>query len=83
MWISAYDPQRLPPECAIPAIVLGSPAMRFTTPPAVFIPVTTPGLHHAGHFFRSDSVMAVRLRQLTDSPLPGVAAALAAIEAAL
>lgn len=83
VWISAFDPQRLPPPTDVPTIVLGRPAMRLATPPAVFIPVATPGLHHAGHFFRSDSVMAVRLRKLTDSPLPSVAAALTAIEQAL
>ena len=83
LWISSFDPQRLPPATTAPTIVLGSPAMQFSTPPAVFIPVATPGLHHAGHFFRSDSVMAVRLRKLCDSPLPSVAQALAAIEQAL
>jgi formylmethanofuran dehydrogenase subunit B len=83
LWVSAFDPLRLPPETDVPTIVLGSPAMRFATPPAVFIPVATPGLHHAGHFFRSDGVMAIRLRKLADSPMPGAAEALAAIEQAL
>ena len=83
LWIFAFDPLRLPPETDVPTIVLGSPAMRFAKPPAVFIPVATPGLHHAGHFFRSDSVVAIRLRKLTDSALPSVAEALAAIEQAL
>lgn len=83
LWVSAFDPLRLPPETDVPTIVLGSPAMHFTKPPAVFIPVATPGLHHAGHFFRSDGVMAIRLRKLTDSPLPSVAEALTAIEQAL
>jgi len=83
LWVSAFDPLRLPPETDVPTIVLGSPAMRFTKPPAVFIPVATPGLHHAGHFFRSDGVMAVRLRKLTDSPLPSVADVLTAIEQAI
>lgn len=83
LWISAFDPQRVPPPTSVPTIVLGSPAMRFDHPPAVFIPVSTPGIHHAGHYFRSDNVMAVRLRKLVDSPLPSVAQALAAIEQAL
>ncbi|NJD36253.1 MAG: formylmethanofuran dehydrogenase subunit B [Betaproteobacteria bacterium] len=83
LWISAFDPLRLPPESDVPTIVLGSPTMRFAKPPAVFIPVATPGLHHAGHFFRSDGVMAIRLRKLTDSPLPSVADALTAIDQAL
>ena len=83
LWISAFDPQRVPPPSAVPTIVLGNPAMRCAQPPAVFIPVATPGIHHAGHFFRGDSVMALRLRKLIDSPLPPVAEALAMIEQAL
>jgi formylmethanofuran dehydrogenase subunit B len=67
----------------VPTIVIGNPAMRFARAPAAFIPVSTPGLHHAGHFFRSDGVMAVRLRKLTDSLLPSTATALSAIERAL
>lgn len=83
LWISAFDPTRLPPGFAKPTIVIGGSTMKFDKPPEVFIPVSTPGLHHAGHFFRSDSVMAVRLRKLTDSPLPSVAQTLTAIEQAL
>lgn len=83
LWISAFDPQRVPPPTTVPTIVLGSPAMRCARPPAVFIPVATPGIHHGGHYFRSDGVMALRLRKLIDSPLPAVAAALAMIEQAL
>lgn len=83
LWISAFDPQRVPPSTAVPTIVLGSPAMRCVRPPAVFIPVATPGIHHGGHYFRSDSVVALRLRKLADSPLPAVAEALAMVEQAL
>jgi formylmethanofuran dehydrogenase subunit B len=83
LWISVFDPSRLPPETNVPTIVIGTPAMRFARPPSVFIPVSTPGLHHAGHFFRCDGVMAVRLRKLADSPLPSAAAVLSEIEQAL
>jgi formylmethanofuran dehydrogenase subunit B len=69
LWIASFDPNRLPPQTNAAVIVLGRPGMRFATPPAVFIPVATPGLHHAGHFFRSDNVVALRLKKLTDSPL--------------
>ena len=34
----------------------------------VYIPVATPGLHHAGHLFRTDNVVAIRLRQVGASP---------------
>lgn len=80
LWISAFDPNRLPPRSETPTVVIGCSAMKFDKPPEVFIPVATPGLHHAGHFFRSDSVMAVRLRKLIDSPLPSIASILTAIE---
>lgn len=83
LWISALDPERYPPDSSIPKIVLGCATMKFESPPEVFIPVATPGLHHPGHYFRSDSVMAVRLRKLIDSPLPSVASTVLAIEQAL
>ena len=83
LWISAFDAERLPPPSNVSAIVLGRPGMKFEKPPAVYIPVATPGVHHAGHFFRGDNVVAVRLRKLVDSPLPAVADVLAQIEAAL
>lgn len=50
--------------------------------PAVFIPVGTPGVDHAGHLFRTDRVVAIPLRQLRQSSLPSVADAIGAIEAA-
>jgi len=57
--------------------------MRFEREPEVFIPVGVPGLDHAGHFFRTDKVVALPLRKLRESALPSVAEAAAAIEAAL
>jgi formylmethanofuran dehydrogenase subunit B len=57
--------------------------MTFEREPAVFIPVGTPGLDHAGHLFRTDRVVALPLRQLRESSLPSVAEAIAAIEVAL
>ena len=80
LWISAFDAERRPPACNIPVVVFGRPGMRFSAPPAVYIPVAVPGIHHAGHFFRSDSVVALRLRKLIDSSLPAVADVLGQIE---
>jgi formylmethanofuran dehydrogenase subunit B len=51
--------------------------------PAVFIPVGTPGLDHAGHLFRTDRVVALPLAGLRTSRLPSVAQAIEAIEGAL
>jgi formylmethanofuran dehydrogenase subunit B len=49
----------------------------------VFIPLATPGLHHAGHLFRADNVVAIRVRQIADSPWPSAATALRRILEAL
>ena len=74
----------MPPTTHVPTIVLGRPGMRLSDPPpAVHIDVATPGLHHPGHFFRSDSVVALRLRKLIDSPLPSVAEVVQRIGAAI
>lgn len=83
LWISSFNQTRTPPESAGPVIVLGRAGMRFTREPAVYIPVGTPGVDHAGHLFRTDRVIALPLQQLRQSPLPSVAQAIVMIEAAL
>lgn len=83
LWVSSFDERRGPPASAVPTVVLGRPGMRFEREPEVFIPVGVPGLDHAGHFFRTDKVVALPLRKLRESALPSVAEAAAAIEAAL
>lgn len=83
LWISAFDPERPPPESTVPSVVLGHPLMSPPRRPEVFIPVATPGIDHAGALFRCDGVAALPLRKLRDSALPGVAEALRAIAAHL
>ncbi len=83
LWISSFNETRTPPDAAIPVIVLGRTGMRFGREPAVFIPVGTPGVDHAGHLFRTDRVVALPLGQLRNSDLPSVAQVIEAIEAAL
>ncbi|HEX6827498.1 MAG TPA: formylmethanofuran dehydrogenase, partial [Burkholderiales bacterium] len=83
LWVSSFDERRGPPGTAVPTVVLGRPGMRFEREPEVFIPVGVPGLDHAGHFFRTDKVVALPLRKLRESALPSVAEAAAAMEAAL
>ena len=82
-WISSFNADRTPPVTTVPTVVLGRPGMTFTHEPAVFIPVGTPGVDHAGHLFRTDRVVALPLRQLRSTALPSVAAVLTAVEAAL
>jgi formylmethanofuran dehydrogenase subunit B len=83
VWISSFDVARRPPPAPVPTVVLGRAGMVLDPEPAVFIPVGTPGIDHAGHLFRTDRVVTLPLRQLRDSALPGVAAVLGAVETAL
>lgn len=83
LWVSSFDERRAPPAAGVPTVVLGRPGMCFEREPDVFIPVGVPGLDHAGHFFRTDKVVALPLRKLRQSALPPVADVAAAVEAAL
>ena len=81
VFVSALDAAHAPPESDAPAIVLGRPGTR--TGYSVFIPVATPGLHHAGHLFRTDNVVALGVRKLAESTLPSAALALQMILGAM
>jgi formylmethanofuran dehydrogenase subunit B len=79
LWIDALG-RRVPPA-GIPTIALSRPGATFVTPPAVLIPVGTPGLDHPGHVLRGDAIVALRLDKLRDSGLPAVAQVIEAIMA--
>jgi formylmethanofuran dehydrogenase subunit B len=83
LWISAYNVSRLPPPSRVPTIVLGRCGMRFTHPPEVYFPVGVPGIDHAGHTYRMDNVVAIRLYKLREAGLLSVAQVLASIYQAL
>ncbi len=83
LWISSFRPETPAFPPGKPVVVLAPPGTTFTTEPAVFIPVGTPGIDHPGHVFRSDTVVALRARGLIDRGLPNVATVLTAITAAL
>ena len=83
VWISSFDAALVPPPTRAPLIVLGRSGMSVSPAPAVQISVATPGLDEAGHFFRGDAVVAVRLQKIASTRLPGVAEALGRIAAAL
>ena len=83
VWVASITPTVTPPATAIPTIVLATPGMTLSEPQAVFIPVGTPGMDHAGRMVRCDSVVSLPLRNLHRSQLPRVADVLASIEAAL
>ena len=82
LWISAFDARHRPPHSEIPTIVLGRAGMTFEHPPEIYIPVGVPGLDHLGHVYRTDNVVALRLRKLTERGLHSAAEILADIERA-
>jgi formylmethanofuran dehydrogenase subunit B len=83
VWVQAFNAKAVPPVTNLPTIVVGRSGMTFTKEPDVFIPVGTPGIDHAGHAYRMDNVVAIRLKKLRESGLPSTSDVLYAIEQAL
>ncbi len=83
VWIASISPDFAPPETRLPTIVLGTPGLKLSKPPQVFIPVGTPGVDHAGRMIRVDNVVSLPLKNLGRAELPSAADVTAAIEAAL
>jgi formylmethanofuran dehydrogenase subunit B len=83
VWVQAFNTRAVPPATDLPTIVVGRSGMTFAKEPDVFIPVGTPGIDHAGHAYRMDNVVAIRLKKLRDSGLPSTSDVLNAIEQAL
>ena len=83
VWVQAFNAKSVPPTTPLPTIVIGRSGMVFEREPEVFIPVGTPGIDHAGHAYRMDNVVAIRLKKCRDSGLPSTAEVLHAIEQAL
>ena len=83
VWIASISSDLAPPATDIPTIVLGTPGLKLPQQPAVFIPVGTPGVDHAGRLVRCDSVVSLPLKNLHRAELPRAADVLATIEAAL
>ncbi|MDO9214588.1 MAG: formylmethanofuran dehydrogenase subunit B [Methylococcales bacterium] len=83
VWVQAFNVNSVPPATDLPTIVIGRSGMTFAKEPDVFIPVGTPGIDHAGHAYRMDNVVAIRLKKLRDSGLPSTGDVLNAIEQAM
>jgi formylmethanofuran dehydrogenase subunit B len=83
VWVQAFNAKAVPPVTNLPTIVVGRSGMSFSKEPDVFIPVGTPGIDHAGHAYRMDNVVAIRLKKLRESGLPSTSDVLYAIEQAL
>ncbi len=73
LWISSITSSIVPPKAGIPSVILATPKTRLRYRPDVYIPVGTPGVDHKGHLFRTDSVLALPLKQLRETDLPTVA----------
>jgi formylmethanofuran dehydrogenase subunit B len=72
LWISSFSSNVNPPRASIPTIVLATPDTKLNFKPDVFIPVSTPGVDHTGQLFRTDSVVALPLKQVRHSPYTSV-----------
>jgi formylmethanofuran dehydrogenase subunit B len=83
LWLSSFTTDLGPPATRLPTIVLGTPGLRLSQPPAVFIPVGTPGVDHAGSMVRCDNVVSLPVKDLGRARLPRAADVLSAVEAAL
>ena len=83
VWTASFTPDIGVPKTSLPTIVLGTPGLAMAQPPAVYIPIGTPGVDHAGRLVRCDNVVSLPLRNLGRSTLPSAADVLSAIESAL
>jgi formylmethanofuran dehydrogenase subunit B len=79
LWTASFSPELAPPPTTLPTILVATPGVRLARPPAVFIPVGTPGIDHHGDLIRCDSVVTLPLRAHRDRGLPSVAAVASAI----
>lgn len=72
VWISAF---RTDTPAGLPAnlVALAPPSAKFERPPAVLIPIGTPGIDHAGQIFRMDSLVALPVQALLQRNLPSAA----------
>jgi formylmethanofuran dehydrogenase subunit B len=83
VWIAAISPNLAPPKTKVPMVVLATPDTKLAQTAAVFIPIGTPGVDHAGQLIRVDNVVSLPLKDLSRAELPSAGAVLAAIQAAL
>ncbi|WP_245652630.1 formylmethanofuran dehydrogenase [Methylophilus rhizosphaerae] len=83
VWVNSFSPEAMPAESEVPVIVLGAPDSKFSTPPAVFIPVATPGLDTGGQQFRVDGSVTLPLTAAKPSNVSTLSQVVAMIEKVL
>jgi formylmethanofuran dehydrogenase subunit B len=79
VWISAFRPIP-PPSADLPTVVIAAPGAPLARTPEVSIPVSTPGIDHAGDIFRTDAVVALPLAKLRTTRFPSAGDVLARIQ---
>jgi formylmethanofuran dehydrogenase subunit B len=72
VWTSSFTTDLHPPKTDVPTVLLAPPSARLDRKCAVYIPVGTPGVDHAGQLCRVDTVVSLPLQKLRDSSLPSV-----------
>ncbi len=82
LWISTFNAIS-PPTTQSPCIIIGHPNTQFIKAPDVFIPVSIPGLDHAGTMFRMDSAVVLPLKKVRESSHLTLSQVLQKIEAKL
>ncbi|MGH8247180.1 MAG: formylmethanofuran dehydrogenase subunit B [Gammaproteobacteria bacterium] len=66
LWISCFDPDRVPSAPSVPTILLGQANASAIRDAEVFLPAGVPGIDHRGNQSRMDGVVGLPLRQLRD-----------------
>jgi len=69
VWLNTLGDHQAP-DGETTQIVLGHPAMDFARPPAVYLPISVPGVHRAGLLHRADGLRMVPLQSLQPTELP-------------
>ncbi|MBC6444888.1 MAG: hypothetical protein GDA50_05555 [Alphaproteobacteria bacterium GM202ARS2] len=72
LWLTLFDAKDSPPACKkdTPSIVIGRKDLEMPYEPSVYIPVSIPGLDHAGVIVRLDNVVSLPLKALRTNDMP-------------
>lgn len=76
LWVGGLDDQPRIPESKADVIVISHSR---PTKSRLFIPVGIPGVHHDGHLFRTDQVVALHVQRTVPSAVPSAADVLTSI----
>lgn len=66
LWISCFDPDRVPAAQSVPTILLGQASPGAIRNADVFLPAGVPGIDHRGTLSRMDGVVGLPLQRLRD-----------------